>query len=100
MAILERTIFRPFKMLLVERVLVLATVYLSVAYSVIYASPFFFIVHQVYPFLTIGCAVFQALPVIFIRTRHFCISNDDLVFIGIGIGIGSVLAALVNVWFL
>ncbi|KAI0270437.1 major facilitator superfamily domain-containing protein [Gloeopeniophorella convolvens] len=78
-AVLERTIFRPFKMLLVEPILLLATIYLSVAYGVIYA-------------------MFQALPVIFIRTRHFSISNDGLVFIGIGIG--SVLATLVNLWFL
>jgi len=42
--------------------------------------------------------VFQALPVIFIRTRHFSISNDGLVFIGIGIG--SILATVVNLWFL
>jgi DHA1 family multidrug resistance protein-like MFS transporter len=43
-------------------------------------------------------AVFQALPVIFIRTRHFSIQNDGLVFIGIGIG--SILATFVNLWFL
>lgn len=42
--------------------------------------------------------MFQALPVIFIRTRHFSITNDGLVFIGIGIG--SVLATFVNLWFL
>jgi DHA1 family multidrug resistance protein-like MFS transporter len=42
--------------------------------------------------------VFQALPVIFIRTRHFSITNDGLVFIGIGIG--SILATFVNLWFL
>ncbi|KAI0295149.1 major facilitator superfamily domain-containing protein [Multifurca ochricompacta] len=72
-AVLERTIFRPFKMLLVEPILLLSTIYLSVAYGVIYA-------------------MFQALPVVFIRTRHFSISNDGLVFIGIGIG--SVLATL------
>ena len=42
--------------------------------------------------------MFQALPVIFIRTRHFSISNDGLVFIGIGIG--SILATFVNLWFL
>lgn len=35
---------------------------------------------------------------IFIRTRHFSITNDGLVFIGIGIG--SVLATFVNLWFL
>jgi MFS transporter, DHA1 family, multidrug resistance protein len=43
-------------------------------------------------------AVFQAIPVIFIHTRHFSISNDGLIFIGIGIG--SILAAVVNLWFL
>ena len=42
--------------------------------------------------------VFQAIPVIFIHTRHFSISNDGLIFIGIGIG--SILAAVVNLWFL
>lgn len=35
---------------------------------------------------------------IFIRTRHFSISNDGLVFIGIGIG--AVLATVVNLWFM
>jgi len=40
-AVLERTIFRPFKMLLVEPILLLSTIYLSVAYGVIYASAFF-----------------------------------------------------------
>jgi hypothetical protein len=31
--------FRPFKMFLVEPILLLSTIYLSVAYGVIYASP-------------------------------------------------------------
>lgn len=35
---------------------------------------------------------------IFIRTRHFSLSDDGLVFIGIGIG--AVLATVVNLWFL
>lgn len=35
---------------------------------------------------------------VFIHTRHFSISNDGLIFIGIGIG--SILAAFVNLWFL
>jgi DHA1 family multidrug resistance protein-like MFS transporter len=39
-AVLERTIFRPFKILLVEPILLLSTMYLSVAYGVIYASTF------------------------------------------------------------
>lgn len=37
-AILERTIFRPFKMLLVEPILLLTTIYISIAYGVMYAS--------------------------------------------------------------
>lgn len=37
-AILERTIFRPFKMLLVEPILLLTTIYISLAYGVLYAS--------------------------------------------------------------
>jgi DHA1 family multidrug resistance protein-like MFS transporter len=37
-AVLERTLFRPFKMLFVEPILLLSTIYLSVAYGVIYAS--------------------------------------------------------------
>jgi MFS transporter, DHA1 family, multidrug resistance protein len=39
-AVFERTIFRPFKMLLTEPILLLSTIYLSVAYGVIYASEF------------------------------------------------------------
>ena len=35
---------------------------------------------------------------IFIRTRHFSVSNNGLVFIGIGIG--AVLATFMNLWFL
>jgi hypothetical protein len=39
-AILQRTVFRPFKMLLVEPILLLATIYVSLAYGVMYASMF------------------------------------------------------------
>jgi len=42
--------------------------------------------------------VFETLPAIFISTRHFSISQNGLVFIGIGIG--AVLATPVNLWFL
>jgi hypothetical protein len=38
LAILERTIFRPFKMQLVEPILLLTTIYISLAYGVMYAS--------------------------------------------------------------
>ena len=50
-AILKRTIFRPFKMLLDEPVLLLATIYLSVAYGVIYASTFSWPLRTSYPSL-------------------------------------------------
>jgi DHA1 family multidrug resistance protein-like MFS transporter len=42
--------------------------------------------------------VFEAFPVIFIHIRHFTIPHDGLVFIGLGIG--SVIATLTNIWFL
>ncbi|KAI9457481.1 MFS polyamine transporter [Lactarius psammicola] len=77
--LLNRTVLRPLKMLLVEPILLLVTIYLSVVYGVIYA-------------------MFEAFPVIFIRVRHFTIPHDGLVFIGIGIG--SVIATLINIWFL
>ena len=48
-AVLERTIFRPFKMLLVEPILLLATIYLSVVYGVIYASKFLWPLQTSYP---------------------------------------------------
>lgn len=34
--VLERTVFRPFKMLLTEPILILVTLYLSVAYGMLY----------------------------------------------------------------
>lgn len=52
-AVLERTIFRPFKMLLVEPILLLATIYLSVTYGVIYASTFSWLLQTSYAGLTI-----------------------------------------------
>lgn len=42
--------------------------------------------------------MFEAVPLIFIRTRHFSVSNDGLIFIGIGIG--AALATVMNFWFL
>jgi MFS transporter, DHA1 family, multidrug resistance protein len=48
-AVLQRTIFRPFRMLLVEPILLLATIYLSVVYGVIYASTFSWPLRTSYP---------------------------------------------------
>jgi DHA1 family multidrug resistance protein-like MFS transporter len=62
-------------MLFVEPILVLVTIYLAVVYGVLYA-------------------LFEAIPLIF-TTRGFTISQDGLVFIGVGIG--STLGAAINV---
>ncbi|KAI0050469.1 MFS polyamine transporter [Auriscalpium vulgare] len=76
-AVLHRTLFRPVVMLLKEPILVLVTIYLSVVYGIIYA-------------------LFEALPVVFIHKRGLSISQCGLIFLGIGVG--SVLAACVNLW--
>ncbi|KAI0049050.1 MFS general substrate transporter [Auriscalpium vulgare] len=77
--LIHRTILRPFKMLLVEPILLLVTVYLSVVYGVLYA-------------------LFEAFPVIFIRTHGLTIPQDGLIFLGVGIG--AVLAMFVNIYLL
>lgn len=72
--VLNRTLFRPFKMLAMEPILVLITIYLSIVYGLLYA-------------------LFQAFPIIFIQRHGFTISQDGLIFIGVGIGttLGSVI---------
>ncbi|EPS94316.1 hypothetical protein FOMPIDRAFT_1026243 [Fomitopsis schrenkii] len=65
--VLHRTLFRPILMLCVEPILVLVTLYLSLVYGVLYA-------------------LFEALPIIFVETRHFTIGECGLIFIGVGIG--------------
>lgn len=74
MGVIHRTIFRPFHMLVLEPILVLITIYISVVYGLLYG-------------------LFQALPIIFIVKRGFTISQEGLIFIGIGIGVcvGSVI---------
>ncbi|KAI9442853.1 hypothetical protein BJY52DRAFT_1317536 [Lactarius psammicola] len=42
--------------------------------------------------------VFEAFPVIFIHVRHFATPHDGFVFTGSGIG--SMIATLINIWFL
>ncbi|KAJ7578147.1 MFS polyamine transporter [Mycena floridula] len=66
--IIHRTIYRPFKMLVMEPILVLVTIYMSVIYGVLYG-------------------LFEALPIVFIETRGFSISQNGLIFVGVGIGI-------------
>ncbi|KAJ7620403.1 major facilitator superfamily domain-containing protein [Roridomyces roridus] len=71
--IVKRTLFRPFIMLSQELILVLVTIYLSLIYGVMYM-------------------LFEAFPIIFVEKHGFTISQNGLVFIGVGIG--TVLGAL------
>ncbi|KAF7378068.1 MFS general substrate transporter [Mycena sanguinolenta] len=76
-AVLNRTLFRPFKMLASEPILLLITVYLSLIYGVLYG-------------------LFQAIPIIFIVKRSFTLSHTGLIFIGVGVG--STIGALLNIY--
>ncbi|KAJ7768095.1 major facilitator superfamily domain-containing protein [Mycena maculata] len=76
--VLHRTLFRPFQMLAGEPILVLVTLYLSLVYGVMYC-------------------LFEAFPIIFIEKRGFSVAQDGLVFIGIGIG--TSLGAVMNMYF-
>ncbi|KZT25535.1 MFS general substrate transporter [Neolentinus lepideus HHB14362 ss-1] len=76
--LMHRTLLRPFHMLAMEPILVLVTVYLAVVYGVLYS-------------------LFEALPVIFITRRGFTISQNGLIFIGVGIG--AILGSLLNLYF-
>ncbi|KAJ7240401.1 MFS polyamine transporter [Mycena haematopus] len=75
--ILNRTLFRPFKMLASEPILLLITVYLSLVYGVLYG-------------------LFQAVPIIFAVKRGFTIAHTGLIFIGVGIG--STMGASLNIY--
>ncbi|KAJ7626786.1 MFS polyamine transporter [Roridomyces roridus] len=65
--IVKRTLFRPFIMLSEELILVLVTIYISIIYGVLYM-------------------LFEAFPIIFIEKHGFTITQNGLVFIGVGIG--------------
>ncbi|KAL0567039.1 hypothetical protein V5O48_014954 [Marasmius crinis-equi] len=73
--IVHRTIIRSFKMLAMEPILLLITIYMSLVYGVLYA-------------------LFQALPFIFMKTRGFTIGQSGLIFIGVGIG--TTLGSIIN----
>ncbi|KAI9511524.1 MFS polyamine transporter [Russula earlei] len=74
---LEKTIFRPFKMLAQEPILVLITIYSSMVYAVLYA-------------------LLEAFPVIFIDRHGLTISQNGLIFLGVAIG--TTIGALSNIW--
>ncbi|KXN84342.1 hypothetical protein AN958_12696 [Leucoagaricus sp. SymC.cos] len=67
------------KMLAMEPILVLVTIYLSIVYGLLYA-------------------LFQAFPIIFVIRHNFTLSQTGLTFIGIGIGttIGSIINFLTS----
>ncbi|XP_006463626.1 hypothetical protein AGABI2DRAFT_225490, partial [Agaricus bisporus var. bisporus H97] len=73
--VLNRTILRPFKMLAVEPILLLVTLYISVVYGLLYG-------------------LFQAFPIIFTQIHHFNIAETGLIFIGTGIG--TTIGSLIN----
>ncbi|KAF9481756.1 MFS polyamine transporter [Pholiota conissans] len=75
--LVHRTLFRPFKMLAMEPILVLITIYLAIVYGLLYA-------------------LFEAFPVIFVVRRHFTIAQDGLIFIGVGIG--TTIGSAINLW--
>ncbi|TFK23326.1 MFS general substrate transporter [Coprinopsis marcescibilis] len=75
--VIRRTILRPFIMLMLEPILSLITIYLSMVYGVLYA-------------------LFSAFPIIFVGVRGFSISQNGLIFIGVGIG--TIVGSLINVW--
>jgi multidrug resistance protein len=76
-SILNRTLFRPFHMLVLEPILVLITLYHGVVYGLIYA-------------------LFELFPIIFNETRKIPFQYSGLLFIGTGIG--TTLGAAYSVW--
>src|SRR6266851_2812806 len=92
---LEQTILRPFKMLIEEPILVLVTVYISMVYAVLYACRSHVAYFRCVRFTAI-LSVFEAFPVIFIGHHGLTISQDGLIFLGVGIG--TTIGAIVNFW--
>ena len=93
MAIIRRTIFRPFHMLVLEPILVMITIYFSIVYGLLFGrkhSPFPSFVYLTWR----NIPVFEAFPIIFIDRRGFTIAQDGLMFIGVGIG--SIIGAVIN----
>lgn len=79
MGLLNRSLFHPFKMLAYEPILLLITVYMSIIYGLLYA-------------------LFQAVPIIFVRHHGFTLTQNGLVFIAVGLGtsIGSLINYLLS----
>ena len=95
--ILNSTIVRPFTMVIVEPILLLVTIYMSVVYGIIYGCESHGSVVCGKKILT-QSTVFEAYPLIFAEKRGLTIPQTGLMFIGIGIG--ALLAIIVNWYFL
>ncbi|KAH7929150.1 MFS general substrate transporter [Leucogyrophana mollusca] len=72
-------VFRPFRMLAMEPILVLITAYLSLVYGILYA-------------------LFEAMPVIFVAKRGLSVVNTGFIFAGAGIGctIGAMVCGYID----
>ena len=93
--LLENTLYRPFKMLTHEPILVLVTLYTSVVYAVLYACRFH-LRHFTCVQFTTTISVFEAFPVIFIDNHGLSTSHCGLIFLGVGIG--TTIGAVFNLW--
>jgi MFS transporter, DHA1 family, multidrug resistance protein len=83
-------------MLSQEPILALVTIYLSVVYGVLYAREFLpVLILEDMKYLPIHL-VFEAFPIVFMEVRGFTIGQSGLIFIGVGIG--TTLGAVLNVW--
>jgi DHA1 family multidrug resistance protein-like MFS transporter len=76
-AVAHRSVLRPFKMLAMEPILLLITLFMSVIYGLLYG-------------------LFEALPIIFMDVRGFTPGQSALIFIGVGIG--TTLGSVLNWW--
>jgi len=94
--VIHRTVYRPFQMLFMEPILVLLTIYLSLVYGLLYLREYILgLDHNLS--LTSRSIVFQAFPIIYISRRGLSITEDGLLFIGVGIG--TTLGAVINYLF-
>ena len=94
-ALMEQTLFRPFNMLVSEPILIFVTLYMSMVYAVLYGRKSHVLCLR-YLRLTTISSVFEAFPVIFIGHHGLTISQDGLIFLGVGIG--TTIGAISNFW--
>jgi hypothetical protein len=91
--VVSHILFRPFKMLALEPILLLITIYTAIVYGLLYACGYSSFVSHEIPLNPLPFLVLQAFPIIFMIKRGFTVSQNGLIFIGVGVGtsIGSVI---------